>query len=1218
MSCPKSKSTITRGDLTILLESESEQLPETEGSASVLGGCQKRVFAKQLHSFSLANLPHWQSIILLLALIFGSRPVWSREGQQATQSLKNEIERGVVVERLVHRSEGESAGLQEGDVLLTWFRGDTSGKIQTPFDLAQIEIEQAPLGKVTLQGRRGAETMSWSMGYTPWQVAVRPNFSVDLLSGYHEGQELANVGKAAETVQASEHWKLLASRYSGPQAPWIAAWLFFHGAESLRNARQWKEADDAYQSALQHAAETTPDIEAQVLRAWATAYQQRSDWANAEKYFQQAIAKSQNPGDGTLALASILDALGDIWSQHGDLDKAERYGRQALEMKEKLAPGTLPVATSLHNLGSVALDRGDLTHAEGYYRQAMEIRNRVAPESLALAASYTSLGIVAWQRGDLPKWDQYEHRALEIRTKLAPESFLVAASLNNLGMIALARGDLTTAEQYHHQALDLKQKLVPGSLSVSGSLINLGNVEGYRGDLEKAEEYYRQALEIQRRLAPGSVNVAAILGNLGKLAQYRGDLETAEQYYRQTLEIQLKVSPESLRVAISFSDLGEVAKERGDLPKAEDYYQQSLTIKKKLAPESLNMATTMQGLGDVARKSGDSAKAEQYYRQALALREKLAPGSKDHAESLAAVASVLRDQQQLDGAAQFYEQAVSALESQAARLGGSEDIRSGFVAQHRGIYTAYVDLLLTQKLPDRSFEMLERSRARILLEMLEGAHVDIRKGAEPSLLEQERSLQASVAAISDRRLRLLGQKNSEKQLAAVTKEIEELEKQYGEVEQRLQLNSPAYTALTQPKPLTSGEIQKLLGPDTLLLEYSLGEQHSHVFAVTSDSLRISDLPKRAEIEILAKHLYLLLTARNQFLKDENQQSRQTRITQADSEYLNVASTLSGILLGPVESQLGHKRLLVVADGALLHIPFAALPEPDSAKAAVPLIVKHEIVNLPSASVLAILRRPRPAGNRPAKEAVILADPVFNREDTRVTGKPLNKPLSKVEENDSALQGESMDRLTRSAKDTDLSGGGQLHLARLPFSRREADAMSAVIPAEKIRIALDFQASRKLAVSGELAHYRVVHFATHALVNDKHPDLSGLVLSLVDERGQPQQGFLDLQDIYNMDLGANLVVLSACDTALGKEMDGEGMIGLTRGFMYAGAQGVIGSLWKVEDFATAKLMTAFYKAMEQNQMLPAQALRHAQLALWREKHWSSAYYWAAFTLQGDWK
>jgi CHAT domain-containing protein len=200
----------------------------------------------------------------------------------------------------------------------------------------------------------------------------------------------------------------------------------------------------------------------------------------------------------------------------------------------------------------------------------------------------------------------------------------------------------------------------------------------------------------------------------------------------------------------------------------------------------------------------------------------------------------------------------------------------------------------------------------------------------------------------------------------------------------------------------------------------------------------------------------------------------------------------------------------------------------------------------------------------------------------------------------------------------LAVGGQLHISRLPFTRQEAKAILANVPAGQALDALDFRASRQTATSPELAQYRIVHFATHGLVDNMHPQLSGLVLSMVDERGRQQNGYLDLEDIYNLSLPADLVVLSACETGLGKDVAGEGLIGLTRGFMYAGAARVVTSMWKVDDVATAELMGRFYQAMEKEGLRPSAALRRAQIEMRTQERWRSPYYWAAFQLQGEWK
>jgi CHAT domain-containing protein len=196
--------------------------------------------------------------------------------------------------------------------------------------------------------------------------------------------------------------------------------------------------------------------------------------------------------------------------------------------------------------------------------------------------------------------------------------------------------------------------------------------------------------------------------------------------------------------------------------------------------------------------------------------------------------------------------------------------------------------------------------------------------------------------------------------------------------------------------------------------------------------------------------------------------------------------------------------------------------------------------------------------------------------------------------------------------------GALHIPRLPSTRQEAEAIIAAAPAETSFKAVDFRASRATATNPDLGQYRIVHFATHGLLNSEHPELSGIILSMVNKKGQPQNGFLRLHDIYNLELPVGLVVLSACNSALGKEVRGEGLLGIVRGFMYAGAERVVASLWKVDDEATGELMKHFYREMLQEGRSPAAALREAQIMMWKQKQWHSPFYWAAFILQGEWK
>jgi CHAT domain-containing protein len=342
-----------------------------------------------------------------------------------------------------------------------------------------------------------------------------------------------------------------------------------------------------------------------------------------------------------------------------------------------------------------------------------------------------------------------------------------------------------------------------------------------------------------------------------------------------------------------------------------------------------------------------------------------------------------------------------------------------------------------------------------------------------------------------------------------------------------------------------------------------------------------------------------------------------------------ANKLSQMLLSPVAAQLGEKRLLIVADGALQYVPFAALPEPASTSPAnntgsksvtsQPLVVKHEIVSLPSASTLAVLRR-EVKGRAPAPNMVaVLADPVFSKDEAHfdeAIGLRKSKDAGKSSKIASAAPSISAS-VVRALQETGIARGG-LSIPRLGATRREADSILDLVPKGAGVKRLDFEASRATVESGELARYRIVHFATHGFLNGEHPELSGIVLSLVDERGEPQDGFIRLHEIYNLKLPAELIVLSACQTALGKEIKGEGLVGLTRGFMYAGAPRVVASLWKVDDAATKELMERFYRAMLTDKLRPAAALRRAQIGMAKQITMGKPYNWAAFVLQGEWR
>jgi CHAT domain-containing protein len=543
----------------------------------------------------------------------------------------------------------------------------------------------------------------------------------------------------------------------------------------------------------------------------------------------------------------------------------------------------------------------------------------------------------------------------------------------------------------------------------------------------------------------------------------------------------------------------------------------------------------------------------------------------------------------------------------------------------------------------------ERSRARSLIESLTEARADIRRGVDPDLLARERSLRQRLNARAEELLKREG----EAQLAASMREkgaaqyvdvatlavvarlmgsrseVDALINELQQVQTQIRQTSPRYAALTQPQPLTLAEIQQqVLDADTLLLEYSLGAERSFLWAVTQTTVNSHELPKRVMIEAAAQRVYDLLIARSQNKVGETREQKQARVAEADRQYPEAAAQLSQMLLAPVAQQLGKKRLMIVADGMLHYLPFGALPDPNYPDGKTsnpqPLVVEHEIVNQPSASTVAVLRRELKDRKPAAKALAVIADPVFARNDVRIkagASQPVVKTADKQSEpsdkqSEPSLKDLANEKITR--KLVQQPASGELQIARLPFTRQEAEGILKLVPTGEGTMALDFAANRALVESDKLSQYRIVHFATHGLADSERAELSTIVLSLFDEQGKPQDGFLRAHEVYNLNLPAELVTLSACETGLGKQVKGEGLVSLTRGFMYAGAARVVVSLWSVGDLATAELMTKFYRRVLVEGERPAAALRVAQIEMWQKKQWEAPYYWAAFTLQGEWR
>ena len=888
-------------------------------------------------------------------------------------------------------------------------------------------------------------------------------------------------------------------------------------------------------------------------------------------------------------------------------------------------------AIALSFIGKIYDLLGQKENALDYYTQTLALIRTVGDRS-SEAATLNNIGLIYDSLGEKQKALAYYNSALPILEELGDRR-VQAITLVNVGLVHDSIGEKQKALKFYQQALPLL-RAAHDRAGEAVTLNNLGYLYDSIGEQEKALAYFDRALPLLREIGDRRVE-AITLNNIGYVYDALDEKQKALDYYNRALPV-LRVVGDRRMEAVTLNNIGLVQKAIGDNKKALAFFNEALELRRAVGDRP-GEAITLSDIGSVYALLTEGQKALDLYKQALQLSRAVEDRSTE-ASILRRIAMVKKDRGELAEARANLEDALVIVEHLRTRMAGQE-LRGSYFASVHQFFESYIEVLMRLHLlnPAGGYDALalqaaERARARTLLDSLAEARANIRQGIAPDLLERERILRRKLDATAEQQARLFSSNHTDKQAAALKQETETLLIQYQEIEVEIRTSSPRFAALMQPVPLSLKEIQQqVLDSNTLLLEYVLGDERSYLWAVTPSSVESFELPSRVEIEAATRRVYELLTARDKHIKFEKPDEQRTRVAKADADYASESADLSKMLLGPVASDLERKRLLVVSDGALNYLPFAALPAPlntagnvkpsDSRPQApdsrVPLIVEHEIVSLPSASALSVLRRELTGRAPVAKTLAVVADPVFERADERVQGvkaRPKSNPEQKrsieVRSTSDSARADSF----RSAPQVDSEEVTQIH--RLPFTRREADQILALVPKAERFEALDFDASRATATNPALGQYRYVHFATHGFLDAAHPELSGIVLSLVNRQGAQQDGFLWAHEVYNLRLPVEMVVLSGCRTGLGKEIKGEGLVGLTRGFMYAGAARVLVSLWDIDDEASAELMADLYKAILKEHKAPAAALRIAQLKVLNDKRWHAPYYWAAFVLQGE--
>jgi len=913
-----------------------------------------------------------------------------------------------------------------------------------------------------------------------------------------------------------------------------------------------------------------------------------------------------SPNDWRLKAAALND-LGSFYTLTGQLERGINLLKEALDLFES-HQDRRGQASSLNNLAIAHARTGNYSLARELIERALPLRNAENDRVRAINL-INSLGAVSDLLGEPDKALEYFEQAWQEWQKLgelAPnEPGRVAKWLQNLAVASDKLGQWEKARDYYDKALAMFSE---GDPARTATLDNKGELYASFGDLKKARAYYDEALASLPAEKFDPDIKAGILVHLGQLYSLENKLANAVSTFEKARDLR----PSKPKLADVLTNLAVALSSQGKLEEAMAAYNQALTIQLELK-EKRGQALTLQKRGETYNLLKQHPQAVDDLKSAVVLWESL-KDPRGRAGTLNTLARVEQDRGNLIEALKYSDEAISIVESQRTTL-SSRQLRAQYLATQENYYDLNIDLNMQlsksagAEFAAQAFATTEKARARVLLEALTEAGVD---RAEPgkvtdpqlsSLLDQLHTFKVRLAAKAQQRTRFLNTNPNSARLPALDKEIDALSEKYDSLEAQVRSQHPRYATLTKPQPTTLKVTQQQLDNDTLLLEYALGSQRSYVWAITQDSIDGFELAPRDQIEQAASRVTEALTAKSQNAQDK---------LRLEKQFSEASTELSKLVLERVAPRLGNKRLVLVADGALQFVPFAALPVANS-----PLIAQHEIVYLPSASVLTVQRQEL-ANRKPAAHAVaVLANPVFGEDDERVSAAIKKKPEGGTLTMQSQPPQSEPANSSRNAK-TAMRDAGIDKLDRLPYSYDEALAIMNVVPKGEYFAALGFEANRATAMSPVLSNYRYVHFATHGILNLEHPELSGIVLSLVDKNGAPQDGYLFLHDIYNLNLPAELVVLSACQTGIGKQVKGEGLIALTRGFMYAGAARLVASLWKVNDAATAKLMAQFYKEMFVNGKKPAAALQAAQLHLRKQPRWSAPVYWAGFFIQGEWR
>jgi CHAT domain-containing protein/lipopolysaccharide biosynthesis regulator YciM len=901
--------------------------------------------------------------------------------------------------------------------------------------------------------------------------------------------------------------------------------------------------------------------------------------------------------DQSLALLKIAEDLDDWPSEFeyrgvlgwqyevmGNAEQADTFMQANLAFARRT--GSLELeAESLSALGSARKLTSQLDEALQYYQDARRAYEQLGDTNITVLLD---IGKTYGKQGDYPAALEWTEKARQTAVETR-NSTQEAFALSTLGALHGQMGENFKALEDGKESVRIFDELDmrPQAAAVRG---NLANSYATLGDYDEARKCAEQALRgAQKNSDPGEEERAlAILGSINfeenRTREGVRDLERALVFSTNR-----SLDTYFFRSGILLS-LGSAYARQGRYNRAIAMLDDGLTIIRRTG-SIVDEADCLGALGDSYLGKGDLNRAEEYLNLSLEIAE-----PRDLAEVVLedrrGWAEVERRKGQYEQSLQQLRLAIGTLETMRSGI-PSPDLREDFVQQNSKVYQDAVDILaeLDRQQPARDYDRqafyyAEKGRARSFQDLLAESAAKVTKGLRPEQIQRRDALYGDLSKAAAALLR----KNSEENRQAVTK----AEGHLSDWADGLRSTNSAYHELQYPESYNAAKVQiELAGSGTTIIEYALGERESHLWIVTHDRLKMVTLPRRDVIEKAVSAYRELINRRPS--------------TQADVDaFVKPAKHLYEVLVQPVSRYLKKGQgLVIVPDGGLWYLPFETLVEPGTSGTAPNqphyLIEDYAITYAPSASVFGDLQV---AANERRKQ------PDLRRHGLLAYGDPVFSRATVPQARDHSGTSLSGDEIVRSV----YQQAASIHFYPLPMTRDEVVGIGEFYRPDQRKLRLGPEATEASVKHDRLTDYRIIHFATHSVMDEETPAMSGVVLSLVNTGDE--DGVLRMNEIFNLDLDADLVVLSACPTGLGKLMRGEGMVGLTRAFMYAGSPRVVVSLWEVNDMATPEFMKAFYKGLTHGDTTTA-ALRRAKLAMLKSDTpaYHHPYFWAPFVLVG---